>query len=362
MFKATNQTSSSAVKTINLALQGGGSHGAFTWGVLDRLLEEEGRLHIEGISGTSGGALNAVMFVQGYAQGGAQGARAALEKLWTRMGSVSVFSPGQRTIFDHMMGNWNIDASPGTMMLDMMGRMFAPAQINPLNLNPLRDMLTDLINIESIHNCAAFKLFIAATNVETGRVQVFERDHINLDVLMASSCLPFTFPAVKINGIPYWDGGYSSNPALAPLVHLCQSSDIAIIQLIPLTRKGTPSTLSEIINRLDEISFNASLLSELRTIHLIEHLIDEGSLVPGKNTSYKRMNIHMIQDEHAITHLGATSKLNTEMAFLLHLKNLGREAASNWLEKSWDSIGVRSSVDLDRLVATDSHLADQVAG
>ncbi|MDD3287553.1 MAG: patatin-like phospholipase family protein [Alphaproteobacteria bacterium] len=336
-------------KTINLALQGGGSHGAFTWGVLNRLLEENSRLQIEGISGTSAGALNAAMMLQGYEQGGASGAIKMLDQFWYRLGGLSVFGVSQRSFFDQMMGNWNTDSSIGAMMLDSMGMMFSPHQVNPLRLNPFRDLLNELFDIDVVRNCALFKLFVSATNVETGRVRVFSRDEITADVLMASACLPFAFHAVMIDGEPYWDGGYSGNPAIFPLIYHCQSQDVAIVQLIPMSRPGTPDSPTEIINRFDEISFNSSLISEIRAIDFVRKLIDEDHLKSENSKHYKRMNMHVIKDEPQMLEFGSNSRANTDLDFLLHLKKLGYAAADRWLEENWDSIGERSSVDLKEM-------------
>jgi NTE family protein len=333
-----------SVKTINLALQGGGSHSAFTWGVLDRLLQEEA-LRIEGISGTSGGALNAAYLLQGYADGGAAGARKALDDFWHCMGGLSTFGVAKRSIFDQMFGNWNIDTSPAAMMMEMMGRNFSPYQSNPLNLNPVRDILNETLDIAKVRNCAAFKLFVAATNVETGRVRLFTRDEISVDVLMASTSIPFNVQAVKIDGVPYWDGGYTGNPSLSPLVHNCVARDIAIIQLIPFVRKGTPTSLSEIINRLDEISFNSSLLGEVKALCLVQRLIDDGALKPNKE-HFHPVYLHAIGDEQAIAALGATSKVNAEMDFLLHLKKMGYDTADKWIAAHWNAIGENSTLDI----------------
>jgi NTE family protein len=332
-------------KTLNLALQGGGSHGAFTWGILDRLLEEE-RLDIEGISGTSAGALNAAMFAQGSAKGGRDGAKAELDRLWHKVGELARFSPVHRTAFDHVLGTWNIDGSPGSLWVDLMERVFSPYQLNPMNLNPLRDLLADHLDVAAIQACDPLKIFICATNVETGHARVFMRHDVTIDALLASACLPFVFQAVEIDGVPYWDGGYMGNPVIYPLIYYCDSRDVAVVQINPLVRKGTPRTSTEIINRVSEISFNSSLIAEMRAIAFVQRLI-EGNHLKGKSlTRLKHMHVHMIGNEETMRALGVTSKSNADIDFLLYLKELGRQTAQDWLRANWGHIGNRSSLDI----------------
>lgn len=339
--------SASSPKIINLALQGGGSHGAFTWGVLDRLLEEDDRLKIEGISGTSAGAMNAAALLQGYDIGGAKAARESLDSFWQGIGGLSSgFGMSSRSPMDMMMGNWNIDASPGAMMVDAWQRMFSPYQTNPFNFNPVRDVLAKMLDIETIRKSDTIKIFVCATNVETGRPRVFERQELNVDAIMASSCLPFTFQAVTIDGVPYWDGGYVGNPSIFPLIYKCDSPDVVLVQINPLVRSGTPDTPAEIVNRLNEISFNAALIGEMRAIAFVQHLVEEDHLKGAEASRLKKMNMHMIGAEKKMSAFGAASKLNASIDFLLHLKELGRETADEWLKQNWDFIGVQSSVDI----------------
>lgn len=334
-------------KIINLALQGGGSHGAFTWGVLDRLLDEWDRLQIEGISGTSAGAMNAAALAQGFVHhGSAQGAKKTLDTFWQGVGKLAAFELPSRGPLDWMMGNWNIDKSPIAMMADSWQRMFSPYQTNPLNYNPLRDMAKTMFDIEAIRACDHLKLFITATNVETGRVRIFDRKDISIDALMASACLPFNFQAVMIEGVPYWDGGYVGNPSLYPMIYGCESPDIVIVQINPLTRHGTPNTSSEIINRLNEITFNAALIGELRAITFVQRLIDDDHLKNERTTRLKSMNIHVIGAENEMRKLGAVSKSNASMDFLNHLKNLGATTADSWIKENWSAVGEKSSVDV----------------
>jgi len=337
---------SSSVKTINLALQGGGAHGAFTWGVLDRLLEEDDRLKIEGISGTSAGAMNAAAMLQGYVVSGAKGAREALAAFWEGVGRLASYEAPQRSLWDQWMGNWNIDTSPLSMMSDAMQRMFSPYQTNPFNLNPLRDMVIKMIDVDAIRACEHIKLFISTTNVETGRIRVFERHELTIDVLMASACLPFNFQAVTIGKESYWDGGYVGNPAIFPLIYNCDSPDVVLVQINPLFRPGIPNTSVEIIDRLNEISFNASLISEMRAIAFVQKLVDEDHLKGGMADHLKRMNMHVVSSEDEIRKLGTASKGNASMDFLKFLRDIGRAAAETWLKDNWDAIGERSSIDV----------------
>jgi NTE family protein len=338
----------SSVKKINLALQGGGSHGAFTWGVLDYLLEQDDRLKIEGISGTSAGAMNAAALLQGYDVGGAAEARKSLDFFWHEIGKLSSFGLPQRSPLDQWMGNWNIDLSPTSMLADAWQRMFSPYQTNPFNLNPMRDMLAKMLDVETIRKSDTIKIFVCATNVETGRPRVFERKEFSLDAIMASSCLPMTFQAVEIDGVPYWDGGYVGNPSLYPLIYECDTPDIVLVQINPLIRKGTPRTPTEIMNRLNEISFNGALMSEMRAIAFVEKLIEQDHLKSEEAARLKKINMHMIGSEKTMSEFGATSKMNASMDFLLKLRELGRLTAETWLKENWDSIGEESSIDIKK--------------
>jgi NTE family protein len=337
---------SSSPKTINLALQGGGAHGAFTWGVLDRLLEEDDRLKIEGISGTSAGAMNAAALIQGMMSGGAKGARETLTEFWEGVGRLAAFDAPQRSLFDQWMGNWNIDSSPFAAITDAMQRMFSPYQTNPFNLNPLRDMVRKMIDVEAIRASKDTKLFISATNVETGRIRVFETHELSVDVLMASACLPFNFQAVPIGKASYWDGGYVGNPAIFPLIYNCDSPDVVLVQINPLFRAGIPNTSMEIIDRLNEITFNASLISEMRAISFVQKLVDEDHLKGAMADRMKSMNMHVVSAEDELRKLGVASKGNASIDFLHYLRDVGRKAAEQWLQTSWDAIGERSSIDV----------------
>jgi NTE family protein len=331
-------------RTINLALQGGGSHGAFTWGVLDRLLEDD-RLRIEGVSGTSAGAMNAVMLAQGLASGGREDARRALERFWLRVAELSLFSPAHRTWIDRLLGKWNIDGEPAEQWLGAMQHLVSPYALAPLEGNPLRDVLEEVMDLRAVRRSHRTKLFIAATNVETGQPRVFTNEELSADVLLASACLPLAFPAVEIDGAPYWDGGYVGNPTLWPLIYGCTARDILLVQISPMRRPGTPRTAAEIVDRANEISFNAALLAELRAIAFVQRLLSQGQLKESAAKRLKRMHLHRIAAEQELRDLGSASKANVELDFLLYLKELGRSAASAWLAESRNALGVRSSFD-----------------
>lgn len=334
--------SGSTSKRVNLALQGGGAHGAFTWGVLDRILED-GRLEIAAISGTSAGAMNAVALADGWTTGGPAGARAKLEHFWRSISEAARHSPIRRAPIDALMGNWSLERSFGYQWVDMMTRMFSPYQLNPLDMNPLRDLVEDCIDFDCVRHCTGIRLFISATNVETGRVKVFDSRTLTPDMVMASACLPQVYKAVVIDGVPYWDGGFMGNPALFPFHTESDTADTVIVQINPVERKGIPMSAHDIRNRLNEITFNSSLLKELRSIDFVSRLIDEGKLDP---TQYRRAHIHIIENQDALLPLGASSKLNAEWAFLTHLRDLGRKTATDWLDRHFADVGVRGTADL----------------
>lgn len=329
-------------KRVNLALQGGGSHGAYTWGVLDRFLEDD-RLEIEGISGTSAGAMNAAVLASGMAQGGRDGARAALKEFWKRISQAGMFGPVRRSVIDRWLFGWNLDLSPTYLMFDLASRMFSPYQFNPVNLNPLRTVLESSIDMDRLRASSPVKLYVSATNVRSGRVKIFDCSEMSIDALLASACLPHLFHAVEIDGEFYWDGGFMGNPAIFPLIYNCGSTDVVIVQVTPINRDEVPKTAPEIWDRVNEISFNSSLLREMRAINFVRALIDEHRL---DETRYKRMNIHWINGEAQMANLGTPSKFNAEWDFLLHLFDIGRKTANDWLDQNFDKIGVESSVDL----------------
>ncbi|MBL0728958.1 patatin-like phospholipase family protein [Piscinibacter sp. HJYY11] len=329
---------------LDLALQGGGSHGAFTWGVLDRLLEEED-IRFSGISGTSAGALNAAVMASGFHRGRRPGAREALAEFWydvSRSGSIfSPFSAGQS---NGLHDGLQFDRLPGYQWVSAFFRSFSPYEFNPLNLNPLRDVVRRHVDEDALHACK-FKLFVTATSVTTGQARVFTRPELSLDALMASACLPFLFQAVEIDGEPFWDGGYTGNPAIYPLIYSTESLDILMVRINPLVREGTPTRSEEILDRLSEITFNASLMGEMRAIAFVSRLMREGKLDSAR---YKDLRLHMVADDDGIGPLGPNTKFNTDRAFLERLCEMGRDAASRWLQKHKGDIGVRGTLDVER--------------
>ena len=334
-----------AHKGVNIALQGGGAHGAFTWGVLDRFFEDD-RIWIEAISGTSAGAMNAVVAAHGMHENGAIGARERLRDFWRAVSDAAMTSPIQRSLWARMSGSWSLDTSPGFIWSNMLQRLASPYDLNPLNLNPLRDLVAQHVDFDRVQRVKGMGVFLSATNVETGRVKVFERSEITLDAVMASACLPYLFKAVEIDGVPYWDGGYMGNPPLFPFFHNSLSCDIMIVQINPILREGTPQSAAEIQNRVNEITFNSSLLHELRSIDFVRRLLAAGQLDPER---YRCMHIHIVHARKQLRQLDASSKLNAEWAFLQHLFDIGRETASRWLDDHFDDLGNRSSVDVQAM-------------
>jgi NTE family protein len=329
-------------KLIKLALQGGGSHGAFTWGVLDHLLEDD-RLSIAAISGTSAGAMNAVALADGMARGGPVEARACLERFWSAISASAQYSPIRRSIVDVFMGNWSLDASPGYIFMDHLSRLFSPYDLNPMNFNPLREVVAKCVDFDAVNNAGGLKIFLAATNVRSGRPKIFRQPAIELDCVMASACLPFMFKAVEIAGEAYWDGGYMGNPALFPLVDECEAGDVVVIQINPFYRPDIPQSARDIQNRLNEITFNTSLLKELRSLAFLWEIIHYENL---ERERFRDVHVHAIHDEETMLALGASSKLNAEWAFLTHLRDRGRKAAQDWLSRHFDDLGVRNTLDL----------------
>jgi NTE family protein len=334
-----------ATVLIDLALQGGGSHGAFTWGVLDRLLEEP-RFHIAAISGTSAGAMNAAVLANGWIEGGADGARAALEKYWRAVSRAAAFSPLQRSPLDRLMGRWSLDTSPAYVAMDLMTRLVSPYDLNPLALNPLRKILNDNIDFERLAG-SPILLFVTATRVRTGRGRIFRNGEITADVLLASACLPTMFRAVEIDGEAYWDGGYAGNPTITPLVRESDAHDTIIVQINPVERPETPRSASDILNRLNEISFNSPLAKELRMIALLHEVADPGH---GEGERWAKMRTHRIKSD-MLAEFGASSKLNAEWAFVSKLRDEGRRAASEFLQAHGHDVGKRSTADFEMLLA-----------
>ena len=315
---------------------------AVTWGVVDRILQDR-RLTIEAISGTSAGAMNAAVLAHGLAEGGRDGARAALDHFWHRVGEAGRFSPLRGGPMDLLAKTWNLGLPPSYLLLDAMTRFFSPYPLNPLNWHPLREILSEQIDFAALNDRASVKLFVSATNVLSGKNRIFGPGEMSVEVLLASACLPFIYQAVEIDGEPYWDGGYMGNPAIYPLIYNSASPDIAIVQVNPLTRDEVPRTAPEILDRVNEISFNSTLMREMRAIAFVRKLIDDEGLARSK---YKRLNMHMIGAESEMKGLGVSSKVNVDWAFLTHLKRIGRHTADDWLAAHFDRIGVESTIDI----------------
>jgi NTE family protein len=316
-------------RRVNLALQGGGSHGAYAWGVLDEFLED-GRVEIEGISGTSAGSVNAVVYAYGRMVGGIDGAREALAGFWKRLsqGGAGFASPQLYEAFKMMTGS------------------LSPYQWNPLNLNPFRTALEASVDFERLRACKDTKLFLTATNVETGRARIFTTAEVSADVVMASSCLPFLFQAVEIEGAHYWDGGYMGNPALYPLFYYTDSRDVIVVHINPIEREGVPRSASEIENRLNEITFNSALIKELRAIAFVQKMLEDGWLKEEFTGKLKHVLMHSVRADKVLADLSASSKFSVDWEFLKELHQRGRQTGKAWLAAHYADLGRRSSVDL----------------
>jgi NTE family protein len=316
-------------KRINLALQGGGSHGAYAWGLLDQFLAD-GRIAIEGISGTSAGSVNAVVYAYGHMMGGVDGAREMLATFWKRLSAsgAGFNSPELFQAFKAMTGS------------------VSPYQWNPFNWNPFREALVETVDFERLRTCKTTKLFLAATNVETGRARIFTTAEVSADVVMASSCLPFLFQAVEIDGQHYWDGGYMGNPVLYPLFYETESRDVIIIHINPIERAGVPHLAHEIENRLNEITFNSSLIKELRAIAFVQKLVEEGWLKPDFRGKLKNVLIHSVRADKVLRDLSVPSKFSLDWKFLQELHARGVATGKAWLAENYTHLGRRSSTDL----------------
>ena len=333
-------------KPVNLALQGGGAHGAFAWGVLDKLLED-GRLGIQAISATSAGSMNAVAMSYGVSIGGIDGARAKLEEFWREIARVgSMYSPVQTAPWEKWLAGFGIhpDYSPMFAAFEAMTHTFSPYQLNPMNFNPLRDVLEKVVDFKRLNDCKiATRLFLSATNVRTGKIKVFENQDLSADVVLATACLPYIFQAVEVGGEHYWDGGFMGNPAIYPLIYHGASRDVVIVHINPIERPKLPVTASEIFDRINEISFNSSLMREMRAIAFVARLVEEGS-VDAKR--YNRMLVHSIRDDAEMIMLGIATKFTPDWDFLQHLKTVGRACAEEWLKHNFDKVGKTSSIDV----------------
>lgn len=329
-------------KRIKLALQGGGSHGAFTWGVLDRLLADD-RIEIEAVVGTSAGAMNATVLTDGLGAGGPELARDMLRRFWNGAAALAARSPIQPTPFDRATGRGGMEYSPAWHAADLLSRMFSPYELNPQNQNPLRDLIASVVDFPRLRAAVTPRLFVCATNVLNGRLKVFEHAEMTPDAVMASACLPMLFQAVEIDGEHYWDGGYCGNPPIFPLIYMGGAADILIVQLNPINIPEVPRDARAILDRVNTLSFNSSLMREMRMIKFMTDLIDRGELDGSRHT---RVNIHTISAEEELARSGASSKLNADAAFLKTLYTLGLARADAFLAEHFDDLGTRSTTDL----------------
>ncbi|MDO8773311.1 MAG: patatin-like phospholipase family protein [Burkholderiaceae bacterium] len=347
---------------VNLALQGGGSHGAFTWGVLDALLED-GRVELEGISGTSAGAMNAVALVHGFAQ--AQGkvkadrrelARQSLADFWEGIVSMGAMSEAQRAPFDMLLGGFGGEHTAAGLWANQLtsavtdfwssalSQSMSPYQNNPLDINPLKGFLERQIDFDAIARLKTIKVFVVATRVSTGKAEVFSGKQLTAAAVMASACLPMLFKAVEIDGDHYWDGGFSGNPAIHPLIYNCTSRDVILVQINPIERDKLPTTASEIMDRMNEITFNAGLIAEMRAIDFVKRLIAQGKLDPAH---YKDLLLHRIDGGELLENYSVASKVSTKASMIHALRDLGRDCAKAWLTQNFAALGLACTVNIE---------------
>jgi NTE family protein len=333
-------------KGVSLALQGGGAHGAFAWGVLDMLLED-GRLDLRAVSAASAGAMNAVCVADGLLRGGADGARERLDVFWRAVGKAgALYNPSTVGVWDGLFRSLGFGAS-GLAVADALSRVTSPYDRNPLDFNPLRDILRETVDFERIRREPPLALHIAATNVRTGKAKIFTGDEVTVEAVIASASLPFVFQAATIDGEHYWDGGYAGNPPLFPLIDRAGPRDLVIVHLNPIERAETPTTPDAIMNRMNELTFNATLVAELRALAFARRLVEENWVAGGMRRDVKTLRIHSIRADAAMAELSPGSKFNTEIAFLEELRDRGRATAAAWLDATWRDIGKRSTVDID---------------
>jgi NTE family protein len=343
-FRGDGGGASQGPKRINLALQGGGAHGAFTWGVLDHLIKD-GRLSVDGISGTSAGAVNAVMLADGLRRGGADEARQRLADFWKAASLGGDLPELQRAVIGQLFSL--VPSGPPTAWLSAWSHYLSPYDFNPLNINPLKDLIERFVDFEGLR-ADARPLFIAATNVQTGRLHIFPHEKISAEAVMASACLPTVFRAVEIDGVSYWDGGYLGNPVLFPFFRASDTEDVLIVQINPLVRRNIPKSKRDILARVNEITFNSSLMGELRTIQLVNRMIEQGRLPRGTDSGqYRQIRIHRIVLEGLGERFSSASKLRNDYKSFELLRKLGERAARRFLDAHYADIGVRSSVDLE---------------
>ena len=334
-------------KPVSLALQGGGSHGAFTWGVLDALLDD-GRLQLDGVSGASAGAMNAVLLGHGFAQhpddpqAARHAAKRALADFWRKIAQMGEASKLQRGWAQMWLAGWQ--ASAGTL---------APNQFNPLDINPLRKLIAESVDFKQLGKLNTPQIYLSATHVNTGKAEIFSGKRLSEGAVMASACLPQMFRAVEVEGEHYWDGGYSGNPALHPLIYRCQASDIVLIQINPIERNAVPTTAEGIADRINELTFNASLLGQMRSIDFVNRLIDKGHLPPER---YRTMHLHRIDGGEALEAYPASSKSAPDGKLIEALYGLGQQCGQRWLKKHYDEVGSKSSINISKDYLDDMRL------
>lgn len=360
--RASAMPAARSKKVVNLALQGGGAHGAFTWGALDRLLEEE-RIEIEGITATSAGAMNAAALKAGWIAGGNTGAREWLARFWMRIAGLDGLMADAITDWLRAISPSPsvtaraLEASPGVLATEAIIRVLSPYQFNPANYHPLRKIVDEMLDFDAVCAARGPKLFVAATNVRSGKPRVFSGDEISTDTILASACIPTLYQAIEIDDPKtgrreaYWDGGYMGNPALWPLFYHTGSSDIIIVHINPIRREEIPRTSQEILNRINEISFNSSLLREMRTVEFVSRLIAEGVIAEG---TMKDIHLHSVRDDDLMAQLGVATKMTPSKTLLLQLKEAGRAAMDTFLTDHWEDIGVRCSFDVRGMISTDA--------
>lgn len=333
-------------KKINLALQGGGAHGAFAWGIIDYLLQD-GRLEIDSISSTSAGSMNAVVIAQGMINNGPEGARELLTQFWRNVSEIGeLFSPVQTNYYETLF-KAQPDFYSSYILFNLVTKIFSPYEFNPLNFNPLRYILEKNIDFNKIRKSKKIKLFMCATNVRTGKAKIFSNQEISVDAVLASACLPYLTQAVMIEGEYYWDGGYMGNPAIFPIIYHSNVNDILIIHINPIIRAEIPTTSAEIINRINEISFNSSLIREIRAIAFVTHLLEKNWIKPEYRHNLKKIHVHSIRNDKLMTQFSVASKFKTDWVFLNDLFTLGQQTAKEWLEQHYDQIGNETSINFE---------------
>lgn len=332
-------------KPVNLALQGGGAHGAFVWGVLDEFIED-GRLSIDAISATSAGAMNAVVLAYGMALGGPEGARAKLREFWREVAQLGWLFGLASWPWDGFARACGLppDHYPSYLTFHALAQIVPPYWLNPLGFNPLKNLLLKVVDFARLNEPPqAMHLFLNATNVRTGKIAVFETPAITVDAVLASACLPPYFQAIEIDGEYYWDGGYMGNPAIFPLIYRQGSKDVIVVHVNPIHRHDVPRSAADIMHRVNEISFNSSLMREMRAVAFVTGLIDKSELDAQK---YSRMLIHWVGSDEVMSRLGTATQFYPDWDLLCRLHGEGRETAKRWLKANFAQIGRRSTVDL----------------